>query len=223
MPAATVEIAADAAEKLAEVGYVRLPGLLTQKQVRAVVKALPSGSPMELDDPAMDCLWSHPTVLAHVSSVLGPEFHLEQLGERNSRVEGTPGRSCAERLHADWYDLAATEFYNCVAIFPLDPFKANNGATRVVPGSHKWTASELAAIDLDQPHAGEERLTGVPGDAFVMNGHVLHAMGHNMTGMPRRAIFAFYCRNDVRYNVLSVRVGEGLRSRLPAEANALLR
>ena len=209
---------------LAEVGYLHVPGVLSERELRGVLAAAPDGQPQGLDDERLDCLWRHPRILALVREVLRGDFHLQQFGLRVARVEGTPGRTCAAKLHTDWSDpVVEGKFQQCVAIFPLDPFRASNGATRVVPGSHLWTAEELAAVDVHEQHPAETQLVGKPGDAFIMNAHLLHAAGNNLSGAPRKAIFAFYVRNDAPdYNVLPFVVSDALLARLPADAATLL-
>lgn len=218
---------ADVAEEehraLEDDGYLRLRGVLTPKELRDVRLAIPDAKPTGLDDPRLDCLWQHPRVLALVETVLGPDFHLQGFDRRTALIEGRPGRTCATKLHTDWYRGAEQTFYQCVVIFPLDPFRVNNGATRVVPASHRWTAEEWHRFDEDATHPDEVRLLGEPGDAFIMNAHLLHGGGMSLNGSPRKSIFAFYVRNDApHYNVLPFAISGELRSRLSPEANRLL-
>lgn len=225
MAALAASVIAQVDQGLYEAGYAHLPGLLTSKELADVRAALPpDAKPTGLDDPRLDCLWQHPVVLSIVRSVLGADFHLQGFDRRVSLIPDRPGRTCAAKLHTDWYRGAESTFYQGVAIFPLDPFRQNNGATRVVPGSHRWTEEEWNRVDTTQPHADEQRLIGKPGDAFILNAHVLHASGPNLTGSPRRAIFAFYVRNDApQYNTLPYGISDSLRRRLSREANSLLR
>lgn len=220
-----VAITAEERQHLDEAGYLHVPNVLSPQQVRSVLTAAPDAQPTGLDDERLDCLWHHPKVLACIRHVLGGDFHLQGFDRRVSSVKGRPGRTCAAKLHTDCPPSPLPElFYECVAIFPLDPFKRNNGATRVVPGSHRWTDAESAQVPLEEEHHDEQRLLGKPGDAFILNGHVLHAAGDNMTGAPRRSIFAFYVRNDApRYNVLPWPVSAELVARLPQVARDLLR
>lgn len=218
-------ITADECRQLDEDGYLRVRNLLSPQQVRSVLMAAPDAQPTGLDDERLDCLWHHPRILAYVTHVLEGDFHLQGFDRRVSLVTGRPGRTCAAKLHTDCPPSSVPDlFYECVAIFPLDPFKANNGATRVVPGSHRWSYREASQVPREQEHPDEQRLLGQPGDVFILNGHVLHAAGDNLTGLPRRSIFAFYVRDDApRYNVLPWPVSDRLLDRLPLEGRHLLR
>ena len=218
-------VTTDEQRRLDEVGYLHVRNVLSPRQVRSVLAAAPDAKPSGLDDERLDCLWHHPRVLAYVRHVLGADFHLQGFDRRVSLVRGRAGRTCATKLHTDCPPASRPDlFYECVAIFPLDPFKANNGATRVVPGSHRWTELETAQVPEKEEHRDEQRLLGKPGDAFILNGHVLHAAGENLTGAPRRSIFAFYVRDDApRYNVLPWPVSAELLTRLPPEAHHVLR
>lgn len=58
----------------------------------------------------------------------------------------------------------------------LNEFKDENGATRAIPGSHKWPDFTVPG-HLDQTVPAEMQ----PGDMFVFTGKVLHAGGSNST------------------------------------------
>lgn len=224
-PTAPAAISAEERRQLDETGYLHVPRLLSARQVRGVLAAAPDARPAGLDDERLDCLWHHPRVLAYVRHVLDGDFHLQGFDRRVSLVSGRPGRTCATKLHTDCPPSSRPGLFNeCVAIFPLDPFKANNGATRVVPGSHRWAGPEPGLVPVDAGHRDEQRLLGRPGDAFILNGHAWHAAGENASGAPRRSIFAFYVRDDApRYNVLPWPVSTELLARIPPEARTLLR
>lgn len=72
-------------------------------------------------------------------------------------------------------------------------FTETNGATRVVPGSHKWD-------DLWREVQPEEiaRATMKAGSAVLIPGRTLHGGGANTDGTPRRAIVASYLLGFLR-------------------------
>lgn len=72
-------------------------------------------------------------------------------------------------------------------MWPLTPFTASNGATRLWPGSHR-RQSELL-IDPADAIVAELDL----GDALLFLGSTLHAAGANLTTLPRRGVIISYC------------------------------
>ena len=77
--------------------------------------------------------FTHPGVLAGIAHVLG-DFKLSSLNFRAAR----PGHG-HQPLHADFGGPVPTAGYQvCNSIWLLDDFTADNGATRVVPGSHRF-------------------------------------------------------------------------------------
>lgn len=73
------------------------------------------------------------------------------------------------------------------AIIALCDFTADNGATRIVPGSHRRPDLQNAAGDLES-HPEERLLVGGAGTAFVFSGHLLHSGTQNRSGEPRPAL-----------------------------------
>lgn len=90
----------------------------------------------------------------------------------------------AQMLHRDcdnWPQFCTALWPNCPevtlsAMIALEPVTEELGATRVIPGSHKWT---------DYTERGEPSQTYPaqmqPGDALVYSGKVLHGGGANQT------------------------------------------
>jgi len=79
----------------------------------------------------------------------------------------------------------------------LDDFTPDNGATRVIPGSHKWgTRPQDVLADPLATHPDEVLLRGTAGSIAVMNSHLWHGGTANRTTAPRLAMHAFYCRRD---------------------------
>jgi ectoine hydroxylase-related dioxygenase (phytanoyl-CoA dioxygenase family) len=136
---------------------------------------------------------AHPTVLEGVRQVLGPP----KLSSLNAR-SADPHSDAGQPLHVDMAALPDERgYWVCNTIWMLDDFTPDNGATRVVPGSHKWgTRPQDVLADPDAPHAGEVLVTGRAGGVVIMNAHTWHGGTANRTAAPRLAMHAFYCRRD---------------------------
>ena len=88
-------------------------------------------------------------------------------------------------------------YWVCNTVWLLDDFTPENGATRMVPGSHKWgTRPQDVLADPMAPHPDEVLLTGAAGSVAVMNAHLWHGGTANRSSRPRLAMHAFYCRRD---------------------------
>jgi hypothetical protein len=137
---------------------------------------------------------STPEVLEYIGVVLGPRFKLSSLNARSAN----PQSDSLQPLHADVGAIADEQgYWVCNTVWMLDDFTEDNGALRIVPGSHRWR--KLPQAELSDPKAihPEERLvTGTAGTVVVMNAHCWHGGTANRTDLPRRALHGFYCRAD---------------------------
>jgi ectoine hydroxylase-related dioxygenase (phytanoyl-CoA dioxygenase family) len=135
-----------------------------------------------------------PEVLACVELVLGKEFKLSSLNVRSAN----PHSDWVQPLHVDGGFLPDEKGYCvCNSVWMLDDFTIENGATRLIPGSHRWRRRPADVLqDLTAPHPEEILLTGKAGTVVVMNAHVWHGGTANRTGRPRRALHSYYTRND---------------------------
>lgn len=135
-----------------------------------------------------------PEVLEYVGAVLGHDFKLSSLNARSAN----PQSDSLQPLHADMGAVADEKgYWVCNTVWMLDDFTEENGALRIVPGSHLWKRlpqSELA--DLKAYHPDEALVTGKAGTVVVMNAHCWHGGTANRTDRERRAVHGFYCRSD---------------------------
>jgi ectoine hydroxylase-related dioxygenase (phytanoyl-CoA dioxygenase family) len=136
---------------------------------------------------------AYPEVLERVAYVLKPKFKLSSLNARST----DPHSPEAQPLHCDAGSLPDAKGYCvCNTIWLLDDFTPQNGATRIVPGSHKWgKLPQQVLSDPAAPHPDEVLVTG-PAGSVVMNTHAWHGGTANRTDRPRRALHSFYCRYD---------------------------
>jgi ectoine hydroxylase-related dioxygenase (phytanoyl-CoA dioxygenase family) len=137
-------------------------------------------------DPVFGDLAEHPAALALLRAFLGWPILLSNI---SANITGPGGGEMV--LHADqiympepWSGVQGMNVAWCV-----DDFTDENGATRIVPGSHllnrKPREDELTAdsVPLEAP----------AGTMVVMEGRVWHKTGWNRTAARRRAgIFAWY-------------------------------
>jgi ectoine hydroxylase-related dioxygenase (phytanoyl-CoA dioxygenase family) len=77
-------------------------------------------------------------------------------------------------------------------MWALDDFTEENGATHVVPGSHRWTESI--------PREGAEQIRAVApaGSVMFFLGSVFHGGGANATQAPRLGVIIEYCAGWLR-------------------------
>ncbi|HEX3806644.1 MAG TPA: phytanoyl-CoA dioxygenase family protein [Gaiellaceae bacterium] len=134
-----------------------------------------------------------PKVLAAAQHVLQVDLKVCANNFRAAR----PGEGNQE-LHSDYGALREDgAFKLCNSIWLLDDFTPENGATRLVPGSHR--AGGLPAEAMDDPaasHPDEIVVTAKAGTVVVFNGHTWHGGTQNRTSVPRRAITLAYARRD---------------------------
>ena len=134
-------------------------------------------------------LWTGARVLAAVHHVLQRPFQIAQLAGREP-LEGF-GR---QGLHADWMPRAEGEPFRVVTVFwMLDAFASDNGATRIVPGTHRFARGvPKTLVDPARRHPEERVVTGPARAALVFNGHLWHSGTENRSGARRRSIQAVF-------------------------------
>jgi ectoine hydroxylase-related dioxygenase (phytanoyl-CoA dioxygenase family) len=135
-----------------------------------------------------------PAVLDGVKHVLGPAIKLSSLNARSA----DPHADAGQPLHVDMAAIPDERgYWVCNTIWMLDDFTTENGATRLIPGSHTWGRRPQDVLaDPSAPHPDEILLTGRAGGVVVMNAHLWHGGTANRTSAPRLAMHAFYCRRD---------------------------
>jgi ectoine hydroxylase-related dioxygenase (phytanoyl-CoA dioxygenase family) len=135
-----------------------------------------------------------PDVLEHVRHVLGPDVKLSSLNARSA----DPHTDVGQPLHVDMAAIPDERgYWVCNTVWMLDDFRADNGPTRMIPGSHTWGKRPQDVLaDPYASHPDEIMLLGKAGSIAVMNAHMWHAGTANRSVAPRLAMHAFYCRWD---------------------------
>jgi ectoine hydroxylase-related dioxygenase (phytanoyl-CoA dioxygenase family) len=130
-----------------------------------------------------------------MDAVLGPRYKLSSLNARSAN----PRSHSRQPLHVDMGLLPDARGYSvCNSVWMLDDFTTENGALRVVPGSHRWGKKPQDELpDPEGSHPDEKLVTGKAGTVVIMNAHLWHGGTENRTDAPRGALHAFYCRYDI--------------------------
>ncbi|HUB31522.1 MAG TPA: phytanoyl-CoA dioxygenase family protein [Bryobacteraceae bacterium] len=159
-----------------------------------------------------------PEVLEAVACVLGPKFKLSSLNARSADPHG----ESAQPLHADSGAIADEQgYWVCNSVWMLDDFTPENGATRMVPGSHRWR--RLPPPEMYGAHPAEQLVTGPAGAVAIMNAHMWHGGTANRTSQPRRALHVYYTRWDKPQQQWQKKwLSPEVQRRLPPEARRIL-
>ena len=200
--------------QLDEYGYVVLEGVLTtaqvstlrERSVERVKRERELGAQLYLDNRSQR-VWNlvnkgkifanmiqHPAELEFQEYLLGKNCTLSSFTV-NLIGAGSP----SSELHID-YPLSSLptphpSFALCAnSIYLLDDFSLENGATHLVPGSHKRCYG---------PSSGEVyddiiQVTGKKGDIIIVHGHIWHGSGENRTDQDRVALLGFFCRSFMK-------------------------
>ena len=163
-------------------------------------------------------VYAHPQVLEVVQAVMGAEMRASMVNARD--VPPRTGVRMPFHMDSDkGRHRDEKGFSAATAIWMLDPFRVENGATAFVPGSHLIGKSPKQVLsDLNASHPDEIIVEGQAGDALVFNGHCWHAGRPNLTEGHRRALLVHYLRADVprpenRRQHLDLENAAGLSSR----------
>jgi ectoine hydroxylase-related dioxygenase (phytanoyl-CoA dioxygenase family) len=173
---------------------------LTELRERVLAEAARGrGGRSETDDlvgAIFERVWAHPAVQAAAAHVLGDDFALVGVGYRCP----APGQG-AQLLHVDWGGgVPPGEYQVCNAFLALAAFTEENGATRVVPGTHVY-GRVPPVKPLAWRHPDERRLLGPAGSIFVFNGHVWHSGMPNRSSAPRPALVMTFGRRAAMAHV----------------------
>jgi hypothetical protein len=148
---------------------------------------------LETDPAFLHCL-EHPYVMSAVAQVLDGDVLL--LGMRGRDPRKGSGQ---QGLHVDFARPVPAD-RQCVAnaFWMLDDMDEQNGATRLLPGSHRL--GRLPGKGLQHRDASHPQARPIPasaGDVIVFSAHLWHAGSRNVSGAPRRIAMAHFGRREI--------------------------
>jgi ectoine hydroxylase-related dioxygenase (phytanoyl-CoA dioxygenase family) len=145
----------------------------------------------------------HPMLLGLADRILLPSCARHQLNLGHLLQRG-PG-SEDQWLHRDelvWSDVPWPHpELQLASVVAFVDFTRQNGATRIVPGSHRWPDRQQPAIEQIQLSIADDQIAYAEmpaGSAVVYLGGTLHGGGANSTDTARRAVHLSYCLGWLR-------------------------
>lgn len=217
------EFSADALEELWDVGFIVIPGPVASDRLAQLAAAydstVASASPDDVGlgstttrvndlvnrGSEFDELYVYKPVLEACCCIIKQPFKLSTMLARTVRP-----RSQTQKLHVD-FERDAQGYPMIGFILMIDDFRSDNGATRFVPGSHKWSdpPDELVKGRVSD-HKNQVTVCGTAGSMIVYNGSVRHGHSANSTEKPRRSIQGAFIRREARS-------GENFHTRMKPE------
>jgi ectoine hydroxylase-related dioxygenase (phytanoyl-CoA dioxygenase family) len=142
-------------------------------------------------DPALALLVEHPRLLAIVDRLLAPHYLLSAFLAINVHPGETP-----QGWHFDDGGCRVPRprpMYGVSAIWGLDEFTEENGATQVIPRSHLW------GDDAPPPDSRDAVSICMPaGSLLVIAGNLVHRGGASRGGATRLGVTPQYCQPWLR-------------------------
>lgn len=159
---------------------------------------------------------AHPLALAFAQAELGDDFLLSALLAINLHPGETPQPWHFDTGHAP--SPPPHQGYGVSTFWAVDDTTEDNGATEVIPGSHRWDAERAKAEITDRVnfvefhgdttaggadadpgwHPDAVKVTMAAGSMMVAKGSLWHRGGANRSSTPRMIVTPQYCAGWLR-------------------------
>ena len=199
--AAGSSLTPDRAGELDEHGFVVVPDVVSAGQLDRLGQAYDAAVASAPDDDVrvgttttrvtdfvnrgseFDDLYVCPALLEACCQRIGRPFKLSSLQARTVRPHAT-----ADVLHVDVRRDSA-DWPLVGFILMVDAFRPDNGATRFVPGSHRWAGRpEDVMPDATADHADQVLACGAAGSLLIFDGSAWHGHTANRSAKGRRSL-----------------------------------
>lgn len=133
----------------------------------------------------------HPTILPIVEGVLSSSCLISSLSSIAIR-----GGEAAQPIHADDQVIPLKKPHRaivCNTMWAITDFTEENGATRIIPGSHKRDHNPAFGTKYES-QAAEMKA----GSVMIFNGSMWHGGGANQTDQRRVGVAMNYCAGYIR-------------------------
>lgn len=148
-------------------------------------------------------LLATPEVLAVVDATVSPAaiLHLQNGFILPSFKRGEGPKVFQNRFHMDFPRILNGYLASINVMLAIDEFRADNGATIVLPGSHQ----KVPAPDLEKIEATAIPVTCPAGSMLIFDSTLWHAAGPNTSGADRMAINHQFTRSFIKQQIDYVR------------------
>jgi hypothetical protein len=234
--AASRALASENASILQERGFVVIPGPVASAGMDELsmaydaVEASATGDDIRIGStttrvrdfvnrgPEVDDLYVFPPLLDACCRVIGQPFKLSSLHSRTLRP-AMPNQNLHVDVRRESPDWPLLGF-----IVMVDAFRPDNGATRFIPGSHRWPeVPEDRMSDLQADVPGQVLACGSAGSLLIFHGSTWHGHAANVSSRPRRSLQgAFIPRSGSAATNWGARMRPETRARLAPVASYVL-
>lgn len=130
-------------------------------------------------------------IAPYIERYFGGNYILNSFG---GAINSAQSRSYAHNIHRDIRSYSGAMPLLLNTLVMLDDFTAENGATFLMAGSHKFEAKPTEA----EFYAKAEQAIAPAGSILLFNSNVWHAGGDNKTDRQRRSVTPMFCKPYVK-------------------------